>query len=194
VIAFVRHGETATNRAGLLLGRADPALTDAGRSQAAAVGAALATGPQPVAVVTSPLQRAVETAAAIAARFGLEVERDERLIEIDYGEWDERGFDEVPADELRRWRADPTFAPPGGESLVAVQARTAECAAELLERAGDGLVVAVSHVSPIKAAVAWALRVGPEIAWRMRLDLGSITRIDRGPVVLTFNETGFSTR
>ncbi len=194
MIAFVRHGETATNRAGRLLGRADPELTEKGRSQAAAVASALAAGPTPLAVVTSPLQRAVETATAIADRFGLDIERDERLIEMDYGEWDERGFDEVPEDDLRRWRADPTFAPPGGESLVAVQERTAECAAELLERAGDGLVIAVSHVSPIKAAVAWVLRTGPEISWRMRLDLGSITRIDRGPVVLTFNETSFSAR
>jgi probable phosphoglycerate mutase len=194
VIAFVRHGETAANRAGRLLGRADPALTAVGRSQAAAVGAALATGPQPVAVVTSPLQRAVETATIIATHIALEVERDDRLIEIDYGEWDERGFEDVPADALRRWRADPTFAPPGGESLAAVHARTAECAAELLERAGDGLVIAVSHVSPIKAAVAWALQTGPEIAWRMRLDLGSITRIDRGPVVLSFNERSTGSR
>ncbi len=189
MIAFVRHGETATNRAGLLLGRADPPLTETGRAQANAVGAALAAGAAPLAVVTSPLQRAVETATAIASHFELDIERDERLIELDYGDWDERGFGDVPADELRAWRADPTFAPPGGESLVAVQERTAECAAELLERAGDGLVVAVSHVSPIKAAIAWALQVGPEIAWRMRLDLGSITRIDKGPSLLTFNET-----
>lgn len=194
MIAFVRHGETTANRAGRLLGRADPALTAVGRSQAAAVGAALATGPQPVAVVTSPLQRAVETATIIATHIALEVERDDRLIEIDYGEWDERGFEDVPADALRRWRADPTLAPPGGESLAAVHARTAECTAELLERAGDGLVIAVSHVSPIKAAVAWALQTGPEIAWRMRLDLGSITRIDRGPVVLSFNERSTGSR
>jgi probable phosphoglycerate mutase len=194
VIAFVRHGETATNRAGLLLGRADPALTEKGQAQANAVGAALAAGLAPVAVVTSPLLRAVETATAIASQFGLDIERDDRLIELDYGEWDERGFGDVPAEELRTWRADPTFSPPGGESLVAVQERTAVCAAELLERAADSLVVAVSHVSPIKAAVAWALRAGPEISWRMRLDLASITRIGKGPSLLTFNETGFSAR
>jgi probable phosphoglycerate mutase len=188
VIALVRHGETATNRAGRLLGRADPPLTDTGRTQAAEVGAALAAGMHPVAVVSSPLQRALETAAAIAAPIGLEVERDERLIEIDYGEWDERGFDDVPAEEMRRWRGDPTFAPPGGESLTAVQQRVSQCAAELLARSGDGLVIAVSHVSPIKGAVAWALGVGPDIAWRMRLDLASVTRIGRGPSLLTFNE------
>jgi probable phosphoglycerate mutase len=188
VIAFVRHGETATNRAGRLLGRADPPLTEAGRAQAAVLGAALAAGTRPLAVVSSPLQRALETAAAIAAPIGLEVERDERLIEIDYGEWDERGFEDVPAEDMRRWRADPAFVPPGGESLAVVQERVSECAADLLARSGDRLVIAVSHVSPIKGAVAWALGVGPEISWRMRLDLASVTRIGRGPSLLTFNE------
>jgi len=195
VIALVRHGETATNRAGRLLGRADPPLTETGRTQAAELGAAVAAGTHPIAVVSSPLRRAMETAAAIAAPNGLEVEREERLIEIDYGEWDERGFDDVPVEEMRRWRADPTFAPPGGESLTAVQARVSECAADLLARAADDLVIAVSHVSPIKGAVAWALGVGPEISWRMRLDLASVTRIARGPSLLTFNEVaGASSR
>ena len=122
----------------------------------------------------------------------MEVERDERLIEIDYGEWDERGFADIPTDTLRLWRADPEFVPPGGESLAALQARVSPCAAELLERSGDNVLIAVSHVSPIKAAVAWALGVGPEIAWRLRLDVASITRIGRGPngapIVRSFNE------
>ena len=188
MIALVRHGETATNRDGRLLGRADPPLTDAGAAQAEALGERFAMSPRPLAVVSSPLQRAIATATAIAVPLDLEVEVDDRLVEIDYGEWDERGFADVPAEEMRKWRADPAFVPPGGESLVAVQARVAACADELLARADDGLVVAVSHVSPIKAIVAWALGVGPEIAWRMRLDLASVTRIDRGPTLLTFNE------
>ena len=52
-----------------------------------------------------------------------------------------------------------------------------------------GPVVAVSHVSPIKAAVTWALDASPELAWRMRLDVASLTRVGRGPVLLSFNET-----
>lgn len=191
MIALVRHGETEPNRAGLLLGRADPPLTDAGRAQADAVARSLCRSHAPIAVVSSPLQRAVATASAIAECAGVGVEVDERLVEIDYGEWDERGFDDVPADELARWRRDPEFAPPGGESLAAVQARAGACAQELLERAGDGVVVAVSHVSPIKGAVAWAIGASPDAAWRMRLDLASITRIipgPAGPTLLTYNE------
>ena len=192
MIAFVRHGETEPNRSGVLLGRADPPLTATGRDQAKAVAAALETSGPPVAVVASPLTRTVQTAEAIAATWRMDVERDERLIEIDYGEWDERGFADIPTETLRRWRADPEFVPPGGESLAALQARVSPCAAELLERSADGVLIAVSHVSPIKAAVAWALGVGPEIAWRLRLDIASITRIshgpDGGPIVRSFNE------
>ena len=191
MIVLVRHGETDENRAGLLLGRADPSLNAAGRAQAAVIATALAGGERPVAVVSSPLRRTVETAEVIAATWGTPVERDERLVEIDYGEWDRRAVADVALDDWRAWRADFGFAPPGGESLAAVQARSEECTAALLERAGGGVIVAVSHVSPIKAAVAWALGCGVATIWRLRLDVASTCRIVAGadgPVLLTFNE------
>jgi broad specificity phosphatase PhoE len=193
VIALVRHGRTEANRAGLLLGRADPPLDDTGRAQASALAASFADSP--VAVISSPLRRTVATAEAIAAPWGLAVETDERLIELDYGEWDERPLADVPVEAWVRWRDEPTFAPPGGESLADVQRRVATCVAELLERAGDATIVAVSHVSPIKAAAAWALGAGPELSWRLRLDVASITRIVQGPaapIVVTWNETAAS--
>jgi probable phosphoglycerate mutase len=187
VIAFCRHGETAPNRQGLLLGRADPPLTPTGIEQAARMGERLA--PERVtAVLSSPLRRARDTAAAIAATTGCRVEVDERLVEIHYGEWDGRSFADLPPDLVDQWHADPAFTPPGGESLVDVQARMATTTADLLARAGDGTIVAVSHVSPIKAAVCWALDVGPMLAWRMRLDVASITRITPGPTLRSFNE------
>jgi probable phosphoglycerate mutase len=187
VIAFCRHGETAPNRAGLLLGRSDPPLTETGARQVDALAARLASEPVR-AVLTSPLQRARTTAEAIAAATGSPIEVDERLVEIHYGEWDGLPFSELPADLVERWRRDPTVAPPGGESLVDVEARMGIVTEELLTRAGDGVVVAVSHVSPIKAAVSWALGAGPELAWRMRLDVASVTRIGPGPTLLSFNE------
>jgi alpha-ribazole phosphatase len=190
VIALVRHGRTEANRAGLLLGRADPPLDDVGREQAAALARAFATAP--AAVVSSPLRRAAETAAAIAAPWGLTVETDERLVELDYGDWDQRPLADVPLEAWVRWRDEPAFAPPGGESLSDVQRRVAECIAELLARAGDETIVAVSHVSPIKAAAAWALGSGPELSWRLRLDVATVSKITHGPatpVLLTWNET-----
>jgi broad specificity phosphatase PhoE len=188
VIVFARHGETPPNREGLLLGRADPPLTDRGRAQADNLARRLAAR-SPTKVVTSPLRRARDTASPIAAACGAPVEIEERLIEIDYGEWEGRPFTALDADLVDRWHRDPDLVPPGGESLVTVAARMADFCEEMLDDETAGTVVAVSHVSPIKAAVTWALSVSPELAWRMRLDVASLTRIGRGPVLLSFNET-----
>ncbi len=192
MIVFVRHGETDANKAGLLLGRSDPPLNATGEEQARAAADALA-GSDIAAIVSSPLQRAEITAAAIADRAGLPVEIEQRLIEIDYGDWDEEPFGGLAPDIVIKWRSDPTFAPPGGESLAALQARVEECAADLLDRSRDGMVVAVSHVSPIKAAVCFALGVDERASWRMFLGLASITSVgardDGTPYLASFNET-----
>lgn len=184
---FVRHGETEANKQRLALGRADPPLTEKGAAQAQALARRLET--ERIEVVrSSPLCRARETAAPIAAAFGVEVVVDDRLIELDYGEWDNTSFKELPPAELARWRNDPSFAPPGGESLHAVSARVSDFCTEMME--GPKLV-AVSHVSPIKAAVTWALGAGEELGWRMFLDLASITRIggrDATPSLLGYND------
>lgn len=140
-------------------------------------------------MVASPLRRAQETAAVIAADLGLGVDSDDRLVELDYGEWDEHSFADLPAEEVARWQQDPTFAPPAGESLLAVGERVASFCRELID--GDP-VIAVSHVSPIKAAAIWAMDADPRLAWRMHLDVASITRIGapRGmPCLLGFNDT-----
>ncbi|MFA5882979.1 MAG: histidine phosphatase family protein [Acidimicrobiia bacterium] len=189
-LVLVRHGQTDANAAGLLLGITDPPLNAAGRAQAAVVAERVATL-LPERIITSPLLRTVQTAEAIAARCGGSVEMEDRLIEVDYGEYDGLPFAEIPTDLIRRWRTEADFAPPGGESLESVGVRMAALGAEILGSLGKAPVVAVSHVSPIKAAVCWALGL-PELAsWRMRLDNASITRLapgPEGPVLLSFNE------
>jgi broad specificity phosphatase PhoE len=193
VIVLVRHGQTEPNRAGRLLGRADPPLNERGREQAHALATALEDGPSPQLVLTSPLLRAQETAAQITAATRTPVRIDERLIELDYGEWDERLLRDIPADVGARWRADPSFAAPGGESLVDLRSRITPCAAALREQARDGVIIVVSHVSPIKAIICWALDLDDSYAWRLRLDVASISRLVdglSGPVLLSFNETG----
>jgi broad specificity phosphatase PhoE len=189
---LVRHGETDANRSGLLLGRADPPLNERGLQQADALAAALHSEPDPL-VVSSPLARAQQTATRIAAATGAPLEIDPRLVELDYGEWDGRRVTGMPADVAARWRADPTFAPPGGESLVDLRARVAPCEARLRSRIRDGTAIVVSHVSPIKAMILVALDLGDAFAWRLRLDVASISRVapgPSGPVLVTFNETG----
>jgi probable phosphoglycerate mutase len=192
VIVFVRHGQTASNRGGQLQGRFDAPLTQEGEAQAKRVAAALQQETL-ARVVTSPLVRARATADAVAAALDLEVEVDDRLVELDYGEWDQLRMLDIPAEAWRKWRETVSFTPPGGESLEAVTARIVDFCDEQFSKAGDESVVAVSHVSPIKAAVCWALGTDERASWRMRLGLASITRIDggqdRAPLLLSFNET-----
>jgi alpha-ribazole phosphatase len=183
VLLLVRHGETAANVDGLLLGRADPPLTDRGRAQGRALAAAL---PSPDRVIASPLRRALGTAAA----FGQAVGVDERWIELDYGDLEGRPASSISAEVWERWRSDPTMSPGGGEPLAKLGERVREACAELLHDAADGVVVVVTHVSPIKAAVAWALAVPDDVVWRMYVDDASVTRIDvgaGGPVLRWFN-------
>ncbi len=184
MLLLCRHGRTQANAEGRLLGRADPPLDEVGEAQAAALAAAL---PSVTRVVSSPLVRARATAAG----FGLPVEVDERWIELDYGALDGVPLRDVPAATWARWRGDPTFVPAGGESLVDLGRRVRSACDDLAEAAAGTDVAVVSHVSPVKAAVAWALGVGDELAWRLRLDAGTVTRVavrPTGPVVVTFNE------
>jgi broad specificity phosphatase PhoE len=185
VLYVLRHGRTAANASGLLLGRLDPPLDDLGREQATAAAAVVGRVDR---VISSPLLRARETAAA----FGLDVEVDERWIELDYGDWDGRPATDVAAEEWAAWRLELDFSPPGGESLRALGARVRDACADLRRDAQAGNVVVVTHVSPVKAALAWALGVGDEVAWRCFVATASFTRIGvepAGPRLLAFNDT-----
>jgi broad specificity phosphatase PhoE len=178
VIVLVRHGRTAANARGLLLGRADPPLDDEGHRQAACLAQAMA-GLDVARVVTSPLGRCRETADAIErAAVGVPVGVDDRWIELDYGVLDGSPVGDVPAERWVNWRSDVTWAPEAGESLATLGRRVREACATLAAEASERDVVVVTHVSPIKAAVAWALDVGDEVAWRMWVAPASITRID----------------
>jgi broad specificity phosphatase PhoE len=174
MLLLVRHGETLPNRQGLVLGRADPSLTPVGEAQALRLVASL---PIPDRVISSPLRRAHDTAKA----FGCPVELDERWIELDYGELDERRVASVPDELWARWRADSSFAAPGGESLSGLFRRVSAACAELSEEAAESTVVVVTHVSPIKAALAWALDVSVGVSWRMYVEDASVSRVDIGP-------------
>jgi broad specificity phosphatase PhoE len=196
MLILARHAQTGANADGLLQGRDDLELTETGRSQAAALAASLAARPAgpPALVVSSPLRRAVQTAEA----FGLPVTVDERWVELDYGDIDRTPIRDVPASVWRQWKADPGWAPPGGESLLDVGARVRAACDELAALAADRDVVVVTHVSPVKAAVAWALGVGDDVVWRLFLDVAAVTRIriaaDGSPTLVAYNDTAHLSR
>ena len=188
MLIVIRHGRTESNAAGRLLGRLDIPLDELGERQAEQLAATLRRTAGGIdRVVSSPLQRARQTAAAL----GLPVEIDERFIEVDYGDYDGLPLADIPAELWATWRSDPDYTPPGGESLASLQTRVSSGLDDLLEAARTETIVVASHVSPIKASVAWALGVGDEITWRLFVQPASITRIvirDAGPVLQTFNE------
>lgn len=147
--------------------------------------------------MSSPLTRAVETAEALRSALGelgareAEVEIDERWIELDYGDFDGKPAGSVPSEVWERWRGDADYAPPGGESLHDIRTRVETVCEAHLDGPDTGDVVVVTHVSPIKAAVGWALGVGQEVNWRTFVAPASVTRIaagPSGPMLRGFNE------
>ena len=184
MLYLVRHGRTAANASGLLQGRLDPPLDEIGCKQAVAIAALV--GPVD-AVITSSLVRARETAEC----FGLPVEVDDRWIELAYGEYEGVPAAEVPNEVWQAWRTDAKFATEGGECFGALDARVRSACDELAERIAREDVVVVSHVSPIKAAVAWALNTSLEIMFHCHLSHASVCRVGMGkfgPILHTFNE------
>lgn len=188
MLILVRHGRTALNAQRRLQGRSDHDLDSVGRDQARRIATRLRRDfGDDLRVVSSPLRRARATAEA----FGDAIEIDERWIEIDYGHLEGTPVAEVDAEIWARWREDPDFAPDAGESHRALYARVHEACQDLMDLAREHPVVVVSHVSPIKAAVAWALGMGESVAWRAFVEQASISRIgiDRsGPMLRSFNE------
>lgn len=190
MLILVRHGRTALNAAGRLQGRIDEPLDDVGALQAKAVAARVERMGPIDELIASPLRRAQQTADA----FGMPYAVDDRWIELGYGVYDGMPTGDVPSEVWRRWREDPTFEPQGGEALAALDERVRAACRQLAERAVDRTIVVVSHVSPIKAAVGWALGAGIELSWRSHLSPASITRIQvrkTGPILYTFNEEPF---
>jgi broad specificity phosphatase PhoE len=183
VLLLVRHGETTANRRGHLLGRADPELSPRGQEQARALAGWL---PNADLVVTSPLRRARQTAELLSP----DVVVDERWVELDYGPYDDGPPSALPDEVWSRWRNDPAFTPPGVEPLADLGARVAVACDELSVLAASAVIVVVTHVSPVKAALAWALGVPNAIAWRLFVEDAGVSRIDvgdHGPVVRWFN-------
>ena len=154
MLFLVRHGRTAINVGNKLQGRIDHPLDEVGRQQAIEIASVLKNIDR---VISSPLIRAKQTADA----FGLPVEVDPRFIELDYGDFDGVLQKDVPAPTWSEWRRNNNFRPPNGETLVELDLRVREALSELIYEARLKNVVVVSHVSPIKAAIAWT--IGTEI-------------------------------
>ena len=131
-------------------------------------------------VVASPLRRTRETAEAVAGALGLQVQIDDDLVELDFG--DLEGLTATEARErhplaARRFMSDVTVPAPNGESIADVSKRVARARRRLLERYAGRTVLVVSHVTPIKLLLAAGLGVGDEVVHRVFLEAASLSTV-----------------
>jgi probable phosphomutase (TIGR03848 family) len=199
-VLLVRHGLTAMT--GPVLAGHTPGLhlDERGQRQAAAVAARIAALPL-TAVVTSPLERCVDTAAAIVAaqrEAGREPAEhtDERIVECRYGAWTGQQIKDLAKDPM--WKVvqtQPSAARfPAGESLAEVSARAIESIREWDAKLGEKAIwVACSHGDVIKAILADALGLHLDQFQRIVVDPCSVSVVrytDTRPYVLRANDTG----
>ncbi|MCK0173440.1 bifunctional RNase H/acid phosphatase [Mycolicibacterium sp. F2034L] len=197
-LLLLRHGQTELSVERRYSGRGNPALTELGRRQAEAAAAHLAARGDIDAVISSPLQRAHDTATAAAKALGLDVTVDEDLIETDFGAWEGMTFSEAgqrDPDLHGRWLRDTSVDPPGGESFDTVAHRVRRARNRILAEYGASTVLVVSHVTPIKTMLRMALDAGPGILYRLHLDLASLSIAefypDGGSSVRLVNQTAY---
>ena len=146
---LIRHGETDANVAGVWQGSTDSPLNARGEAQARALARRLADEALPIiAIYTSPLQRARQTAAIIARALGdVPVISDPGLAEFHLGEWEGLSYEQL-RDEKRLWARmaeDPDFAPPGGESPRAFAMRLLNSIQTIAQKHAGESVAVVGH-------------------------------------------------
>jgi probable phosphoglycerate mutase len=191
-VFLVRHG--SHDRLGkVLCGRMDGVtLSETGRRDSERLAARLA-GENLAALYTSPLDRTRETAAPIAQACGLEPVEDPDLLEIDFGAWTGKTFDELRGDPAWTvWNEQRALARPlGGESMVEVQARLRRWLDRVRLIHPEQRIAAVAHADPIKALIAHVLGFSLDQHDRLEISPGSMSVIvagDWGAKVMSLNE------
>jgi broad specificity phosphatase PhoE len=172
-LLLIRHGETDWNRDRRWQGQSDIPLNGAGEAQARDLAKRL-RGSRLDAIFTSDLQRARQTAEAVAAVTGAPVREDRRLREIGLGAWEGMLGDEIRARDTETYetfRARPTAArPPGGESVLEVQRRVLTVLRDVLHAFPEGRVAIVSHGLALAALKVALRRLPLDAVWNHELD------------------------
>ncbi len=176
-VFLIRHGITDWHREGRVLGQRDIALNDEGLEQARAAAAALADTSL-VEVISSPLVRALQSAELIGQKFGIEVARDPRLVDLRVGKWEGMTYEEVAAhSEYKEFIQDPLSERiPGAESLSDVKTRAVAAIEQAIEDnpSGDAIAV-ITHAGIIRVLLTHYLGSPPANYHRIRVAPGSIS-------------------
>jgi broad specificity phosphatase PhoE len=182
---LLRHGQTPLSRENVFCGRKlDPPLTPDGQAMAEAFAAAYRTM-EWKAIYSSPLSRAVTTAAPLSKATGVSLETCDGLAELDYGLWDGKSAEEVDRtdhDAHVRWSSDPAWnAPTGGETAIALAQRMTDVIEEILTAHPDGEVLVVSHKASIRVLLCALLGVDVgRFRYRFGCPVGSVSIVEFG--------------
>lgn len=185
-VVVVRHGHTINTEKNLISGGdgTDPELSALGLKEAKSAAAVVPklleffALPAPQAVIHSPMTRTTQTANAIAGELNVDLISDARLKEIGFGDWEmlEMAMLETDAiDLVSAWRGSMTVTPPGGESVLDMQARVWESLSEAIENYRGGTVVLSTHMMPTRALAAAALRGADSIYFNVNTSPGGIS-------------------
>ena len=195
---LVRHADTDAAMRGRCYGSLDVGLSPEGRRQARELGSAL-RGVSLAAVYSSPLSRALDTAAAIAAPHGLEPVVEGNLREIDFGELEGLLYEDIEAERpelFREWMETPgSVRFPGGEALADLRARVRPTVAEIRERHEGEVVALVAHGGVIRIVLADALDLADGALFRLGQAFGGLSVVDwvdGSPVVAVVNAVLYS--
>jgi probable phosphoglycerate mutase len=192
IIHLIRHGHHA------LLGRTlcgrmkGVELDDLGCEEMARCAETIT--PRPTMIQSSPQRRCMQSACILAARFGLPIEIVPALDELDYGEWTGRSFESLAPDPLWScWnRQRGTNRPPAGESMRSLQKRVVTHLEQVSsDRRTIGIVLAVSHAEPIRAALLHYSRKELDDFLSIEIDPGSVSTLsvdDRGIKIIGVNQ------
>lgn len=191
---LIRHATHALLKRTLVGRTPGVPLDEKGREQAERLAERLAHL-KPLALYSSPVQRALETAAPLSERWGLPVQNAEEFSEIDFGEWQGRDFSDL--DELQQWGYFNTYRsgtrPMGGELMLEVQARAVVGLQRLHAEYPNSLIAVVSHGDVIRAALNYYLGAPLDLFRRLEISPASVSILelqDWGPHVLLVNHLG----
>ena len=177
-----RHGEVDPSWHGKVYGSLDVDLAEAGRQRFDSLAEDL-RGLSFAAIYASPLRRALDGAKAIARHHELEVQVDDRLREIDRGDWSGVELDELERGwpgATRAYLEDPdAYAAHGGESHADLRARIVPALEDIAQRHRGGEVLAVCHAQVMRVAVAWALGIPGDRSLNLMTGYGGLTTMDR---------------
>src|SRR6266567_5616215 len=181
-IILARHGHVEGINPVRFRGRLDLPLTATGKRQAEATAKRIQATWTPSAIYTSPMQRSVATAQAIAAPFVLRVQPVEGLNDIDYGDWQGFTVEEAKSrwpDEIESWFRSPHRAHiPGGEALPAVLSRTSAVLRDVLLNHPDEVAVIVGHESVNRVMLLHVLGLPLSAYWRVAQEPCAINELD----------------